>query len=159
MEQKKFAGWIRWIVIGLSVIAAVVYLWFLPSFGRGMAQDYPEFAYAFWPWLIFLWGTAVPVAAALFMVWRIAKDIGTDRSFSRENGSRLRTVSVLAALDGAYFWAGNLVFLLLGMSHPGIFLMCHLAVFVAVAIAVAAAALSHLTFKAAQMQEEQDLTV
>ena len=74
-----------------------------------------------------------------------------------DNARCLRTVSLLAALDAAYFFLGNLVLLFLNMSHPGVVLMSLLVVFAGVA--VAAAALSHLVRKAALLQEENDLTI
>ena len=45
------------------------------------------------------------------------------------------------------------------MNHPGIVLASLFAVFIGAAIAVAAAALSHLVYKAAQIQTENEGTI
>ena len=49
--------------------------------------------------------------------------------------------------------------LLFIMSHPGVFLLSLLPDMLGVAIAVCAAALSHLIYKSAQLQQDADLTV
>ena len=45
------------------------------------------------------------------------------------------------------------------MSHPGVALASLLGVFAGVAVAIAAAALSHLVRKAAELQEQSDYTI
>ena len=114
---------------------------------------------AVWPWLLFLWSTGLPVLCALFLCWRIATNIGNDRSFSLENASLLKWISWLAAADSAYFFIGNIVLLALGMSHPGVTLVALLVVFCGFAMTVAAAALSHLVLKAADLEEQSELTI
>ena len=66
---------------------------------------------------------------------------------------------MLAAADAAFFFAGNLLLLLLDMSHPAVLLASLAVVFVGVAVAVGAAVLSHLAQKAAALQEQSDLTI
>ena len=65
----------------------------------------------------------------------------------------------LAGGDAVFFFLGNLLLLLLNMSHPGVTLLSLLVVFAGAAVAVAAGALSHLVQKAALLQEESDLTI
>ena len=90
------------------------------------------------------------------MMKQYTANIGKDRSFSIENARLLKWISGLAAGDAAFFFLGNLLYLLLGWSHPGVMLLSLVAVFVGVAISVAAAALSHLVMKAALQQEERE---
>ena len=54
---------------------------------------------------------------------------------------------------------GNLLLLVLNQSHPAVVLFSMLIVFAGVAVAVAAASLSHLVKKAADLQEQSDLTI
>ena len=72
---------------------------------------------------------------------------------------RQRTISILAALDSLYFFAANVVFMVINMNHPGVFLISLIVVFIGVAVTVAAAALSHLVRKAAEIQQENELTI
>ena len=159
MEQKALARWLKIIIIGLGVCGLIVYLGVIPGYGTSLISQYPEFSNRYWPWLIFLWLTGLPCYAALVLGWRVAGNIGKNRSFSLENAKLLSWVSRLAAGDAVFFFVGNVALLLLDMSHPGVVLLSLLAVFAGVAISVAAACLSHLVRKAADLQEQSDLTI
>ena len=71
----------------------------------------------------------------------------------------MKYVSYLAVADSAIFFFGNIVFLFLNMNHPGILLLSLLVTFGGILIAIAAAILSHLIMKAADIQEQNDLTI
>ena len=159
MEQKTLAKWLKIILIGLGICGLAVYFAVIPSYGISLRAEYPEFSNRFWPWLIFLWLTAVPCYSALVLGWKIASGIGNDRSFTERNAGYLKWISWLAAGDTAFFFLGNLALLFANMSHPGIVLLSLLIVFVGTAAAVAAAALSRLVKKAAALQEQSDLTI
>ena len=103
-------------------------------------------------------GVSKPVLALAHLSVGIGR-IGRDRSFTEENARSLKWVAWLAAGDACFFFAGNVLLLLLNMSHAGVFLLSLLVVFTGAAIAVAAAALSHLVGKAAALQEQSDLTI
>ena len=159
MEQKTLSKWLKLILLGMGICGLAVYLAVVPSFGDSLCSQYPEFAGRYWPWLIFIWVSGIPCYAVLVLGWRIAANIGRDASFSLENARFLRSIAVLAALDAAYVFLGNLAMLFLDMSHPGVVLLSLLVVFAGAAVAVAAGALSHLVRKAALLQEENDLTI
>ena len=159
MEQKSLSKWLKLILLGMGICGLAVYLAVVPSFGDSLRSQYPEFAGRYWPWLIFIWVSGIPCYAVLVLGWRIAANIGRDASFSLENARFLRSIAVLAALDAAYVFLGNLAMLFLDMSHPGVVLLSLLVVFAGAAVAVAAGALSHLVRKAALLQEENDLTI
>ena len=159
MKQDRLDGWIRFIIIGVGICALVVYAAVIPMLGQSIIYDAPEFAGWYVPWLVFISITAIPVFIALCLCWKVTRNIGSDRSFSMENARLLKWVSWLAAADSAYFFIGNIVMLFLNMSHPGVTLLSLLVVFVGVAVSIAAAVLSHLIVKAADLQEQSDLTI
>ena len=159
MEQKTLSKWLKLILLGMGICGLAVYFLVVPSFGDSLRSQYPEFAGRYWPWLIFIWISGIPCYAALVLGWRIAANIGRDASFSMENARFLRSIAILAAVDAAYVFLGNLAMLFLDMSHPGVVLLSLLVVFAGAAVAVAAGALSHLVRKAALLQEENDLTI
>ena len=159
MEQKKLSRWLIIIIAGVAVCGLTVYALVLPICGRDLAQKYPEYEKAYWPWLIFLWLTGVPCYAVLWLGLGIVRRIGADRSFSFENAHALKRISYLATGDTAFFMAGSIALLLLNMSHPGVFMASLMVVFAGIAVAVVAASLSHLVLKAAALQEQSDLTV
>lgn len=159
MNQSRLSKWLKIVTVGLVVCGAILYLYVFPTFGNDLAQQNPEFAYCYWPWLTFLWLTSLPFYGALVIGWRIAEEIGRDNSFSRENAARLKWIAYLAAGDSAFMFIGNIVLLLLGMNHPGFVLASFFVVFAGIVITVVAAALSHLVLKAALLSEENELTI
>jgi len=159
MDQKKLSKWLKAAVICMGLCIAVVYFAAVPILGHDLAMQYPEFAYCLWPWLVFIWLTAVPVYAALIFCWRIASSIGKDLAFTTQNAQSCKWISYMAALDGAYFFVGNLVLLFLSMNHPGILLASLLVVVACVAICLAFRALAHMVGRAAALQEQSNLTI
>lgn len=160
MRQKSLSNWLKFIILGVGLCGLVVYLMVVPMLGQTvMAAEDGMFDHLYWPWLVLIWVTGLPVYAALAFGWMIAVNIGKDRSFSVENARLLKWISILAAGDAAFFFLGNLAYLFLNWSHPGVMLLSLIVVFLGVAISVAAAALSHLVMKAALLQEQSDLTI
>ena len=159
MKQTSLSKWLKIILIGCGICGLLIYALVMPSIGQTLASENPEMSSYFWPWLIFIWVTGIPCYIALFFAWKIAANIGGDKSFSLSNAKLLKWISSLAAGDAAFFFLGNIVFLLLNMNHPSIVLLSLIIEFAGVAISVAAAALSHLVMKAADLQEQSDLTI
>lgn len=159
MKQKSLSNWLKFIIVGVGICGLIVYALVVPIMGQSIAYEYPESSYCFWPWLIFIWATAVPCYVALVFAWKIAVNIGADRSFSVPNAKYLKWIALSAAADAAFFFIGNLVFFFLSMSHPSVVLFSFIVVFAGVAVSVASAAMSHLVMKAAVLQEQSDLTI
>ena len=159
MEQRGLAIWLRIILAGIGLCGLIVLFVVIPSFGESLVYEYPEFSNRFWPWLIFLWAAGIPCFAVLILGWKIADNIGKDRSFSNANARYFKWIAYLAAGDGLFFFTGNLVLIFANMSHPGIALLSLMVVFAGTAAAVIAAVLSHLVRKAAALQEQSDLTI
>lgn len=160
MKQQSLSNWLKFIIVGVGICGLIVYALVIPSLGLSIASaEKGAYDHCYWPWLIFLWATGIPCYAALVLAWKIADNIGADRSFSLENARFLKWISLLAAGDAAFFFLGNIVFLLLNMNHPGIVLASMIVVFAGVAIAVASAALSHLVTKAEVLQDQSDWTI
>lgn len=159
MNQSTLSKWLKAIVFGIASCGAIIYFFVFPYLGQSIILNNPEFSFCFWPWLIFLWITAIPCYIVLYFSWCIFIEIGKDNSFSEKNALLLKRISHLAIFDAVIFFVGNLVYLLLGMNHPGIFLFSLLIVFIGVTVAIAAAALSHLVLKAAELRKENDLTI
>ncbi|MCD7863881.1 MAG: DUF2975 domain-containing protein [Lachnospiraceae bacterium] len=159
MEQKTLSKWLKCIIIGTGVCGLIFFFFIVPSFGQDLLARYPEFSYCYWPWLIFLWISGIPCYTVLVLAWKIVVNIGRDRSFSSENAKLFQWISYVTAVDTAFFFGGNVVLLLLNMSHPAVTLLSLIVVFVGVAVIVASAALSHLVNKAADLQEQSDLTI
>lgn len=159
MSQKGLANSLKAVMIGIGICGLIVYFNFIPACGKAILYNAPEYEYCYLPWLIFLWITAIPCYLVLICGYRIAVEIGRDNSFSIINARLLKYISGLAAFDSVFLFAGSGIFYALGMSHGGLMLFCVLVVFGGIAVTVAAAALSHLVYKAAALKEETELTI
>lgn len=159
MEQRALSNWLKGAIGCLAILGLFIFAFVIPAYGLSLSAENPEYAHCFWPWMILMLLVAVPCYAALVIGWKIASDIGNNRSFSVENARRMQTISNLAFGDVILFFCGNVLLLVSNMSHPGVFLLSLLPDLFGVALAVCAAALSHLIYKSAVMQEEADLTI
>ena len=149
MEQKSLSNWLKFIIIGIGVsIIAALAIVFIAVIEKNFLQ-----------WGIFMGVSSVPCYIVLAFGWQIAANIGKDKSFCEENANKLKYISLLAAGDSAWFFVVSIAFLLLKISRPEITISSMLIVFIGVAISVVAAALSHLVKKAADLQEQSDLTI
>jgi hypothetical protein len=159
MSQKGLANSLKAVIIGTGLCGLIIYLYFIPVGAKTLLFNTPEYEYCYLPWMIFLGITAIPCYLVLICSWRIASEIGKDNSFSKINAGLLKCISGLAAMDSIVLFVGSTVFYILKMSHSVLMLLCILIVFVGIAVTVAAAALSHLVYKAATMKEESELTI
>ena len=159
MQQSSLAKWLKLIVIGVGICLTTICGWVIPNMGDALLMQYPEFSYAFIPWLIFIWLSAVPCYIVLVIGWKIFTNIGNDRSFTSMNAIYLKWISVLAAVDSFFFFIGNIILGLLNMNHPGIVMASLVVVTFGISVSIIAAALSHLVMKAAVLQEQNDLTI
>ena len=159
MKQKELSILLRIVVVLCWCGCALVGGLFMPALAAETADANPELAYLKWPCLVFFWCALAVVVAALAYAYQIFADIGRDKSFSAKNARRLRIISHLALGDTVAWLVGTVALALLAPMHPT-FLLGMLAVLVAgAAFTVAASALSHLTLKAADLQDENDLTI
>ena len=159
MEQKTLARWIRMAIVLVGICGLFVYAVLLPLYGQSIVGQEPDHAYCYWPWLIFLWVTGLPCFGVLYMGWRVAGNIGRDRSFSHENARFLKIAAFLVAFDAALFFVVNVVYLFLNLSHPGVTILSLVVTLAGAAISVVLASLSRLVQKAALLQEQSDLTI
>lgn len=159
MKLKTLSIWIKAVLLGFAVCGVGILGFAVPSIGQSLVSAYPEFASAYIPWTIFLWIAAVPCFVVLVLGWQIASNIARDNAFSSANAKLLRIIAILSAIDAVYFFIGNIVLWLLNMNHPGLVLMSLVVVFLGAAICVASFALSHLTSRAADIEDENRYTI
>lgn len=160
MNQKEMSRYLKFITIGSGVLFLAFVGWFLPSIiGNLILKEAGSSAY--WFACGFVWITAVPCLLCLRKFWGICVRIGRDESFTRENASALKGMShymlvdcvlytvllAAACVEGWYDYSIGLLF--------GIVLI----LFICIICMIVCAALSHLVYKASQLQDDQDLTI
>ena len=159
MKQDALAKWLKFIIIGVGICGLVTYTIIMPRFGAYLVRHNSMLEKNVMPWLVLIWISAIPCYLVLFFGWKIANNISNDRSFSYDNARYLKWVSYLAMGDSIFLFLANVVFLLLDMSAAAVMLVIGIIVFIGISISICAAALSHLVIKAADIQEENELTV
>ena len=159
MKHDLFSKWLRGIIIGTTLVGVLTLTFIIPELAGTFKEKYPEFAYWVLPWLILIYACAIPCFIAMGISWKIAVNIGRNESFTLENAKLFKIYSILALADSIVFFAGSVIYTLCGMNHPGLMIMDILIVFAGLAVYVCTAALSYLVAKAANLQEDSDLTI
>ena len=157
MEKTSFS--LKITVITTGLLGAIFYFGALPSVGKFIAEVSPEFAGAYYPWLILFWITAIPCYTALVLLWRVIKSIDSDELFRKVNADRFRILGKLAFADAAVFMAANIIYLFLNFNHPSILIASAFVCAVGVAFGICMKAMAGFFDKAADLQEENDLTI
>ncbi len=161
MRQKNLSKWLKIITFITGLIGAIIYFLVIPVLGSDLIDISEKLDFSFWPWMIFVWGSAIPCYVALVFFYWICIEIGKDNSFSKLNAKLLKQISFLAIVDCIYFFSGecNLSFfkewVILRIILFSLFI-----VFAGIAVAILAASFIAIWFlNAAEIKEENDLTV
>ncbi len=159
MKQNELAKSLK-LFIGLTcVILAICGFVIVPKLGRDIALSEPEFAYLYYPFLIFIWITIIPFYAALFEGWKISNEINKDNSFSKKNMDSLNRIRKYALSECFLYFVGALILLYFNLLHLSILIIILFVIFVAMCISVFVAVLAHLVQKACDLKDENDLTI
>ncbi|MBQ9607887.1 MAG: DUF2975 domain-containing protein [Lachnospiraceae bacterium] len=159
MKQDSLAQWLKGIIIGIGICGFLICLVILPILAKDILYAGSGMEHYYWPWMVFIWISAIPCYVVLFYGWKVASNIGRDNSFCEDNAVYLKRISYMAVIDSIYFFVGNIVLTFMTISHPSVFIGSLFVIFAGISVAVAAAALSHLVMKAAALQEQSDLTI
>ncbi len=156
-KRSCFGLWtVVWLLAAVGVIVFFVVAPWTAAFAR---QLFPAYKAFFWPGLAYTWVVAGLYAWALFDFARIVGNIMRDCSFCRENARRMNRISAFALLAMLWFAVGLACLALARMTTPGLWLLFAFLIFMSLVIALLARALARLTERAAEIKEENDLTV
>lgn len=158
MNRKNLSVWLKTMIICVGACGALIYALVLPI-TAGTLEPFANDAAAKYSWLGVLWASGVPCYAVLVISWLVCNDIAKDRAFTAKNSKRLKIISILAGTDTLFLFLGNIALLLLEMNNLFMMAFCVLVAFLGIVLSVAFAALSHLVARAAELQEECDLTI
>lgn len=156
MKRLGLVRTLKGTILFLSAMVAVCYTVVFPRSIYDLGWD-PDVAWLVRPGIIAVSISAIPIAIALVLFWKICTEIGKDNSFCHRNASRLTGIGFCALVDTAYCAVGTVTLELLVGSPVWIagLMICTLGL----AIALAAFLLSHLVLKAADLKAENDLTI
>ena len=157
MKRVGLVRTLKGVVAFLAVMVAVYYAAIFPSRIREIGLEEPELAWLVTPGIIAISLSAVPIALALVLFWKICTEIGRDNSFCHQNARWLSGIGVCALIDTGYCAVGTVTLEIIAGSP--IWLLGTAVCVAGLAIALAAFLLSHLVLKAADLKSENDLTI
>ena len=160
MKTKTMSALLRAVLLAAGLLLVVFFFLFLPFYGQDTVRYAPEFAWAYWPCLIWAWAFAVPIFWAMVPAWRVCGSIAVKgMAFTGKNARDLRTVSRLAFADAVIFPAGMLIVAYLGAgSAPLTLLITPLVTFFCLAAGIVLYVLSRLVAEASSLRDEIDLS-
>ena len=159
MTSKTLRILVRTAVVFLTICGAAVCFYFLPAVGSELAARFPEYEHSYYTWLIFLWIAAAPCFAFLFLIWKLSAVMRRNLVFTHKTARMVKTSAVILFGDVAFFVAGNIVLLLIGMNHPLVLLLSIIIAMFGLVLGVMVAMLSRYLTKGAVLQEEVDSTI
>lgn len=159
MKQAEIARWLKGITWGIGVMGAIFFFLLVPMLAGEMRQEYPEAAFLYWPGLLYNFVIAIGCYTILYQFWTVCQEIGRDHSFSKENAAAFRRISRIAVWLAIVWFAGLAGLTVMHYMQPGIMLFMVFAIFISFTVAICAAALSHLVFKAYELEQETELTI
>ena len=155
MGQTALSRWIRAIIVFLALAGCAgfgVFAYILKGLKWVTTTDYAV-------WLSVIALALAPCYAVLVILWGVCATVKNGTVFCEKNAGRLRAISFLAGADSVFFFAANTALLVFELSNTYLFCASLVAVITGVVIAAASAILSHFCVKAADLQDQSDLTI
>ena len=161
MNEKRLAFLMRAAIILIGMCGTLFCIFWLPiSFGE---RELTAFSWQElqkvenWTQYTFHWVVSVPCFWLLVLAWGVASDMQKGRLFIEKNTLRVKQATVILLVDILLFLAGNIVFAVLGWNK--LFILQLFAATIGLIVAILLFVLSQYLMKAANLQEECDLTV
>lgn len=154
MSCKSMSRWLKSAVLGASICVVFVYFIGVPILGKNvLALSKGIYENCYWPWLGLIWATAIPIGLSLWLVWRFAANLKMDCAFCTQNAHFLQWIAALAAGDSVLFFAGNVLYVVIGLSHVSVLFVSLMIALAAGIIAVVVTILAQLMQDAAALQK------
>lgn len=103
MRQKELEKWLKIVIIAVALCGLVVCAVAIPWIGHVLIAHNPQISDMYIPWLVLFIISAIPCYVILYLGWRVAVNIGKDRSFSLENARHIKLASKIILFDALYF--------------------------------------------------------
>lgn len=159
LKKKDTGKWLKVIIIMAGIISIILAALLAPLLGKELVSTNPQLEFLFWPSLIFIWISAIPLFISLYMFYLISQEIINDNPFFKKNSIRLTIVSRLALLESGLYLFALIVLIILGEFHISLLLIIIIVMFIGLAMAVITAILAHLVDKARRIEIENELTI
>lgn len=159
MEKTRLIKWLLFLLTCSGLVVLLLLIFAVPFEANRTAINNPEYAHFKFPVMAFLYITALPFYAGLYLGLKICRDILEGNDFTRENATALVRISQLALSEVVLYLGGGVILFILSAINPPIMLLTLMIIFVAAAIAIFSAVLSYFVNKAVLLREENDQTI
>lgn len=161
MTRKKSVTLLHFILILGTFFLCLLSFYILPSIGQSIKYYNPEYAFAYFPALIWAWSFILPIFIAFFPLWKIFSSLKEQEgAFCYQNVKNIRMLSNLAILEAIIFPLGMMVLGFMGASQPALtYIITPSVIFVCTAAAVILRVLSTLVEEAIGIKKENELTI
>ncbi|PKR76788.1 DUF2975 domain-containing protein [Halalkalibacillus sediminis] len=143
-------------LVGIGLLIGMFVLFHLSNYTANM---YPEFAYLKFPVLIGMYVSTIPFFYALFQTYKLLKFIEEDHAFSIDAVLSLKRIKLCAIAIIFMYFIGMIFLVTQSALHPSIALVGLAIIFVSCVIFYFAEVLQGIFKNAADIKEENDLTV
>ena len=159
MSQKSIAKMLKVFCVVVAIVGAFFFFLYAPLLVDELATMYPEAAYLKWPGLVGIWVIAILCYVVLGNFWMICVRIGEDNSFCNANADGMKRMGLFSFAVGALLTVAMIFLGFLGFLGIAYFIVYFLLMCVVCGVGVLCLALSALIRRAAQLKEENDLTI
>lgn len=159
MEQKRIADGLKFFTVIVAAVGAVFFLRYAPELVNRYTTLVPRAASFKWPGLITVWVIGLLCYLALWEFWRICTRIGNENSFCRKNARSMRNIALLAFLAAVLMLIVGITLVCFGLLVRLAFMKLFFMIFVACGLGVLCLALARLVDTAAELKEENELTI
>lgn len=155
MKHKTMANLLRAVIVLLVGCGLFMHIWWIPN----IVRDSYSLEFVTVEWVTLTSAALIPCYAVTVIAWLIADSISKEREFCHRNAALFRWVFGLALGDSALFLLASIVLYATGRAYIWcVFTALPLAA-LGICVAICAAVLSHLIDRAADLQEDSDLTI
>lgn len=107
----------------LDLLVLLLLVFVIPFEVNRTATNNPEYAHFKVPVIAFLYISALPFYASLYMGIRFCREILKGNEFTHGNATSLVRISQLAFSEVVLYFVGVVILFVLNASHPGILLL------------------------------------
>lgn len=159
MKHDIFAKWLKALILCTTIVGAATIYSIVPVFGQVITHQYPACGHLVSCWMGIVYLCSLPCFVAMGLSWCIASHIQKGDYFCKENARLFDIFSKMAIVDSLSFLVASVFFYMKGMNHIGFLFLSLLVVFIGLAAGICTAALSYFAASAAELKEDNDLTI
>lgn len=159
MSQKSLSNLAKLIIIMFALLGVALYGLALPLGAESMKGEPFVRGENYLIWVVFMELMVIPDYAVLVFAWKIADTIKLGKAFGYDNAGRFKCISLISLVTSVYFLLGSIALFLFRIIFPLMFIVSCALTFIGLSVSGAAAILSYMCRKAADIEEESRLTI